>query len=244
MLYDHSYSSALKFGAAWRLIWADRPVAVACVVLLCSVGTLLILNIVLDELRGPGDEWESLPAKILGVVHIAKDGSIAENFGHGMAFAAAILFFVAATAAKSRTCMAMSGVMAITWFDDSARYHERMGEVFSASMPGLRLAGIDAHTFGELFAWLTIGVAFALLAFWASRTYGKGDRMVLRLIAAPMLLLIACASIIDVVHAFLSDTPFGFFLAYLEDGGEMVAIALLAIVALYLSRNAGQIANP
>lgn len=225
------------------MLLTDWPTVVAGIALLGAIAALLLLNLVLNALRGPGDEWESLPARLYGMVHIGKDGSIAENVGHGTAFAAAVLFLAAGTAAKSRTCLAMAAAMAITWFDDSAQYHERMGTVFSEAFPNLRFAGLDAHTFGELFGWLTIGGVFLLLALWASRQYRGGDRLVVRLIAGPMLLLIACASIVDLAHALLAGTPLNLLLSYLEDGGEMVAIALLAIAALYLARHPDRIGN-
>lgn len=65
-----------------------------------------------------------------------------------------------------------------------------------------------------------------------------GDWVVLRLVLFPVGLLIACASIIDLIHSALSGTPLDAVLMYLEDGGEMIAIVMLTTVSLYLVRNA------
>lgn len=69
----------------------------------------------------------------------------------------------------------------------------------------------------------------------------NGDWTVLRLVVFPVSLLIACASVVDLLHSALPGTVFDTALMYLEDGGEMIAILMLTMISLYLVRNAHSI---
>lgn len=57
----------------------------------------------------------------------------------------------------------------------------------------------------------------------------------------PVFILITCASLIDAMHSAALGTAQAKIFLYLEDGGEMVAIAMLATVAAFLARNAADV---
>ncbi|GHG19659.1 hypothetical protein GCM10017322_15950 [Paracoccus aerius] len=242
MLYDRSEPLVPASGnSVWRIALMDRPTFVVATALIGGIAALVLINLVLDGMRASPDDWETVPARLYGMVHIGAERSLAESYNYGLAFGAGIMFLAAGISSRSRTCLAMAGAMMIAWFDDSGQYHERMGTVFAESLPTLRFMALDAHTLGELFGWLTIGIVFAGLFLWASRRFDRIDRIVVKLVKGPLLLLIACASIVDLVHALAGGVLLSYLFLYLEDGGEMLAMALLATASLYLARNVERI---
>ncbi|WP_167622529.1 hypothetical protein [Paracoccus sp. AK26] len=215
----------------------DRPTFVVAMALASGIAGFLVVNLVLDGLRQSPDDWETLAARLYGTFHIGADGSVAESFNHGMAFAAAVMFLAAGTVARSRTCIVMAVIMMIAWFDDSAQYHERVGRLLPQHFPGLRNFGPGASTLAEMLAFLSIGIVCLGLAVWARQRFGPRDRFAFQLARWPILLLVACASLVDFVHSALLETRFEQLFLYLEDGGEMLAMALIATASLYLARN-------
>lgn len=207
--------------------------------LITNVLAILMMNAVLDSLRDPS--WDTPLSRLYATIHIGAEGSVAESFNHGMAFAAAMLFFLAGRAGGSRSCIVMAALMAMAWFDDSAQYHERFSKFFAEGFPGLSLVGLGAVDIGGLLAWASIGTVLLGLSLWALCHVQEGDRLVVRMVLVPIVILIFCASIIDVLHALAMGTKLDKMFLYLEDGGEMLSIAMLATIAAFLARNAANI---
>lgn len=223
----------------WTDLARDRAVVRIGGMLIALVIAFCVLHGVLYSRLPPDAQNSDLAMRLYGTFSIQSDGSIAEQFTYGMSFAAAILFLTAALTMRSRLCLLLAVFMALAWFDDSAMYHERVAHFFADQVsPPMRL-GLDGVAQGELLAWFTIGLV--LLPFAVSAWIGRqpADSIVLRLAAVPAVMLIISASVFDLLHALLHSSIGG--LVYLEDGGEMISIALLATVALYLARNAGDI---
>lgn len=219
----------------WEHLRRDNAATVSGAILSMGVLGLILIDIIFRKIYGVNEEHVPYIYKL---VSIGKDNSFAENFNHGLSFSAAILFFTTAMAMRSRVCLGLAVFMAIAWFDDSTQYHERFGSEFSKIFPDTVLFGVGASHIGELLAWGTIGMVLLSLIFWASKQLVAGDRVVLRLVSFPVALLVVCASVIDLIHVVLTDTNFNVALMYLEDGGEMIAIVMLATISLYLVRNA------
>lgn len=223
---------------AWSVIRRDRPVRATALLLLSVVACFVVVDVLLRLLHNDDGSASQLVARLYVNLSVGRDDSIAEIFNHGLAFSAALLFFATAVAARSRVCLSLAVFLAIAWIDDSAQFHERVGRAFGGRFPEAEFLGVGAIHLGELVAWTPIGVLLLALIAWASRSVLPGDRTVMRLVLLPVLLLIACAVIVDVVHVPFAGTELDAAFMYLEDGGEMVAMALIAAIALYLVRNA------
>ena len=234
---DETYALAGSRLRPWSLISRDAAVHSTALLLLTTVAFFVLLDVLLRLFYNEDGSVPQLVHRLYMNLSIGRDNSIAELFNHGVAFSAAVLFFVTAASARSRVCLTLAGFMAIAWLDDSAQYHERVGRAFGERFPDTELFGVGAVHLGELVAWATIGLVLLALMSWASRSILPGDRIVMRLVLLPVLLLIACAVVVDVVHVPFAGTNLDEAFMYLEDGGEMVAIALIASVALYLARN-------
>lgn len=222
----------------WEVLTGDRAVRSTVILLAAIVAFFVLMDIVLRSLYNADGTVPAVVHRLYMFLSIGRDNTLAEIFNHGVAFSAAILFFAAAAASRSRVCLALAGFMGIAWLDDSAQYHERIGRAFGARFPEIKAFGVGAVHIGELVAWCTIGIVLLAMILWSSRRVLAGDRTVLRLAMPLILLLIFCAVIVDVVHVPFAGTPFDAAFMYLEDGGEMIAVALIATLALYLARNA------
>lgn len=243
MLYAHQNISprSIRKPGVWKLIRQDRASFATGALLVNSVLGLLLFHTILAGLREPGESWDTFVSRLYGTFHIGTEGSVSETFNHGMEFAGALLFFAAGKAVKSRTLLVLAAFMALAWFDDAAQYHERMGVLFDEAFGDRDLVVMRAVDLGGFVAWGSIGAILFGLAFWASRRVQAGDRVVIRLVRVPVVLLVLCVSVVDLVHARFSGTVWDETFLLVEDGGEMIAIALLTTVALFLARNAGWI---
>lgn len=216
----------------------DNAVRTTGFILLAAVLLLILIDIILRKIYSVSPD--NIPY-VYKLMSIGRDGSFAETYTHGMSFSAALLFFATAVSVQSRLCFGLAAFMAIAWFDDSAHYHERFGFEFAKIFPDIEIFSIGASHIGELLAWISIGIVLLSLALWSSRRMMNGDWTVLRLVVFPVSLLIACASVVDLLHSALPGTVFDTVLMYLEDGGEMIAILMLTLISLYLVRNAHSI---
>lgn len=224
----------------WRQLSQDHAVKITGIVLLASILILILLDVFVRMIYNV--DQENVPY-IYKLVSIGKDNSFPEVFNHSLLFLASVLFFATSISKNSRACFALAGFMAIAWFDDSTQYHERFGWEFSKIFPNIDVAGLGSSHIGELLAWSTIGIVLLALVFWASRNILDGDRNVIKLAYLPIFLMILCASLVDVVHSSLSGTKLDAVFMYLEDGGEMVATVMLALISLYVTRNENETFN-
>lgn len=224
-----------------RLILSDKVTVTVGTILVVLVFAFLALHALVRGSMAPDEAETTLLARLFGTISIESDSSIAESFTHGMSFSAAVLFLASAIASGSRFCVLLSMLMGFAWFDDSAQFHERVGGMFQEIGFIPDILGFGLQTQGELAAWLMISLVLMPVAIWAVLGRQPGDKNVLKLIALPVSLLVISAVVMDLLHTVLSAS-YGRILMYLEDGGEMVAIAILVTVALFLARNAHLIA--
>lgn len=235
--HEDSFESIFMTSALKQVHRDHASWTTGAVLLNCVLG-LLVFHTVLGGLRAPDESWDTFLSRLYGTFHIGAEGSVSESFNHGMAFAAAVLFFVAGKAVQSRVCMVLAALMAFAWFDDSAQYHERVGVLFQDYFATANLGIVRPVDAGGLLAWGSVGLVLLGLAVWASRRFQPGDRVVIRLVRVPVLMLVLCVSVIDLIHSRFDGTVWDATFLVIEDGGEMIAIALLATVALFLARNA------
>lgn len=220
-----------------RTLNQDAAVRSTSLVLFIAVCFFIILDIFIRLIFAQGDH---VPY-IYKLISVGRDDSFSERFMHGVLFSSAVIFLTAAASNKSRVCLSLAAFSAIAWYDDSAQYHERFGYEFAKLFPRVDLFGLGSSHIGELIGFLTLGVVFLILSLWSSKSIRPGDMAVVKLSYIPVIIFIACASIIDLVHSFLSETIFDAPLMYLEDGGEMIAIVMLTAVSLYVLRNSKNI---
>lgn len=215
----------------------DLPALRVGFTLVGVIVVLILAHAIFESLHLASGRSDGFSSKIYHLVNLSSDRSLSEKFNHGMLFLAAILFVLANYATHSRLALFLAALFAFAWFDDSSQYHERMGALLVGNLNLPSAFGLRAQDFGELLAWALATALLSLLGVWAYRGRRDGDGMVLRLILLPVIALLMCAVVFDMIHIVVQGNLANRLLNILEDGGEMLAVAAIVTVALAVARN-------
>ena len=167
----------------------------------------------------------------------SRDEGMAERFNHGMSFLAAFLLLMAYAQVRARVFLFLTALYGFIWFDDSAQYHERVGEKLGQALDLPVAFGLGPQEYGELLAWAIAGLVMLLVFLWFWSGRRPGDAGIILPFFLCFVLLVLCGVVADMLHVFM-PARFNTLMTVLEDGGEMVAIAAGAGLALGVSRNA------
>jgi hypothetical protein len=121
--------------------------------------------------------------------------------------------------------------------DDAWQMHERLGAWIGEELPFAPPFRLRRQDLGELLVTTTAGLillpSFLAAYFFGPRTLRKTFHDLLLLLS----LLMGFAVGVDMVHAaFLGSPRIEFVLGVIEDGGELIAVSLLAWYAYFLTR--------
>lgn len=205
------------------------------------VVVLILAHAIFEHLHLASGRNDGFASKMYGLVILSGDQSLSESFNHGMLFFAAVLFVLANYETRSRLALFLAALFAFAWLDDSSQYHERMAAMLVGNLNLPSAFGLRAQDFGELLAWALATALLSLLGIWAYRGRRNGDGLVLRLISLPVAALLVCAVVFDMIHIMVQGNLAKRLLNILENGGEMLAVAAIATVALAVARNPGRI---
>lgn len=213
-----------------RMIASDRPSWVTFLVLIVIVLMLIAIYVIAAF-------SSDLPVSryLFHEIGLSRDKSIAEIFSYGMSFMAAVLFFLAALENRSRILVLLACLMAFIWFDDAFSYHEGFGRILVSRYDWPAIPGLRQQDTGELVAWIIADLLFGILFLFAFMRRRLGDLGVLGLFSVGFALLVFCGVLIDFAHV-AAGPPLDGALDTLEDGGQMIAIACLAGLAIGISR--------
>lgn len=215
----------------FRTIWADRPARTTGI----GLGLLVVLTLLAYVAAATSDG--PLAALVRHEIKPTRDGSLAEIVAYGMSFLAATAFFCTFIETRSKLLLSLSLLMAFVWLDDAARYHERLGGHLVTAFDLQGMWGLRPQDTGELLAWSIAGSVLGLCLCAGLAGRKPGDLGVLALVAAGFAVLVACGVVGDMAHI-MAPSELGGELGLVEDGGEMLAIAYIAGLALGLTRNA------
>jgi hypothetical protein len=220
-----------------RTIRDDRPTmwtGLALILLVCVVVAAYVAARLLAD--------ASATALAIGnAIALGRDGSLSEILGYGFSFLAAVLFFLVGIERRSRTGIFLFILMAFVWLDDAAGYHERVGEWLTEALSLPAVGGLRAQDLGELLAWAFAGGAMLGVLVFALIRPRPGDLGMLGLFFLCFALLIACGVALDMLHV-LAPVELGSEIGVIEDGGELIALALIAVIAIGNMRLGGEIA--
>lgn len=215
-----------------RIILNDRPTVVA--VSLLAVGVVLL--VVAYGVSGVLMDRSSVAAFLHTEIGLSRDRSMGEIVNYGLAFLAATSFFLSFVALRTPMYLFAALLMGFIWLDDSAMYHERLGGQLVRSYDLPAVAGLRPQDLGELLAWSAAGLVLGLVLLFALRRRALGDLGVLALLSLCFGLLVLCGVVADLLHV-LAPRHLNLGIGLVEDGGEMLAVTLIAGLALGLARN-------
>ncbi len=214
-----------------RLVLSDRPARIMALML--GIGVIVLITVYGLSVANSGSPFAAFLVFEIG---LSQDRSMGEIVGYGMAFLAATLFFVAFLEIGAPVLLFAASLMGFAWFDDSAGYHERVGEKLASLLDLPTFAGLRPQDTGELLAWLVPGALLGLLLVLCILRRSPGDLGILALVMGGFGLLVLFGVVADMIHV-AAPTEFGGAIGLIEDGGEMLVISMLAALAIGLSRN-------
>lgn len=173
-------------------------------------------------------------------IGLTRDGSFSEWVNYAMIAFAAAMFLAAYGRVLARALLFLGLLMLFIGIDDSLQYHEHFGGYLVARFDMGALPGLRAQDSGELVAWGLAGLFFAGLLLRCLTKRQPGDGGVLLAAAVPFGVLIVSGIGLDMATVAVPGR-FEFLegvLGIAEDGGEMIAVALMARLGITLARNA------
>lgn len=217
-----------------QLLRSDALAVRTAKILLGGIVAIILANI-LAEVASP---ISAIARRLAITVSLNREGGVAESLNHGVAFLAAAVFLLAFLAHGSRLLLWLSALMAFIWVDDSFRYHERLGEFLDSVYTFPTMAGARTRDTGELLAWAIAALVLGamLVVSWGKRRGGDGG--LLAIVGLVFASLVFFGVVVDFLHS-LVPTQFDFAMTVIEDGGEMISVALLALLAIGVMRNGG-----
>ena len=200
---------------------------------LALIGMMLLpLLLGVDVLAGLLKQFQIFPADQLLVFRLAEQNSVAEFVGFETLQMAAIFCLLIAWRLQSSLHFALATVLEYLILDDMYGLHELAG--FNLS---LLLTGTTSPNFTESIGELAYGLVACTiigLLFWSYyRRSAVQLRSLFGMLLVPFVLLGICAVGVDFIHAIVprSEKYLSAMLVLIEDGGELLAIYLLMLVA-------------
>jgi hypothetical protein len=114
----------------------------------------------------------------------------------------------------------------IAFVDDAMQYHEIFGDYLAVTLDLPSFGGLRPQDTGELTAWALAGLLLVVpfVAAWrAQRPYQDGEAMVMFVLLGG---LVFCGVVFDMLQILYWYGNIGTLLLFLEDGGEMLVMAL------------------
>lgn len=153
------------------------------------------------------------------------EGGIPERFNQLMLLATALLLLRAAREHRSAWLAFLACVFGFAFLDDAFAYHETMGGVIVEVFELRPVGGLRALDFGEIIAWGIAAAALAVPGLFAWRRCPQVDGTALVLFGL-FAGLVFFAVVVDMLHVLAGSFFLGNLVGLVEDGGEMLMVAL------------------
>lgn len=187
-------------------------------------------------ISGIWDEQSRIAHALVHNLDPSWDEGVAENFNHGLSFLTATFLLIAYIQVRARVFAFLIALYGFIWLDDSAQYHERAGEKLGQALDIPVVFGLGPQEYGELLAWGIAGLVMLVVFLWAWSGRRRGDAGIVLPFFLCFVMLVICGVVVDMLHIVVPE-QFNTMMTVIEDGGEMVAIAASASLALGISRN-------
>jgi hypothetical protein len=165
---------------------------------------------------------------ILGYNHIIDFGSeesAVSYFLYLLEISTAVFFLVAFVLTRRHFFLFFAILYLVIFFDDYLQIHERLGGLLVRNFRLIIVFGLREQDVGELLAWVTMAVCILPLGVTSFKKLEESDRFYCLAVASSFALLLVCGVFLDMVHT-QTDGLISHAVGILEDGGELVAVAL------------------
>jgi hypothetical protein len=153
------------------------------------------------------------------------DRGYPEIFGYGLELVACAMFAMSARVYRKQHWYAFAAIMFVVFLDDTFELHETIGRTFHV---GLGLPPVV----GDLIGFSLAGLL--LIVFWfagARLIHEEDDWLTYLVFTAYFAVLIFFGVGVDAVHGMLAKNVSQTLLSLIEDGGELLTIAVISLSA-------------
>jgi hypothetical protein len=170
---------------------------------------------------------------------IDRDWSFAEWLNYLQTTTCAILLLGVFRTTRQPLYVAWALIFLFVVMDDSLKIHEGVASYLVGTFDVPALPRLRPRESGELIAWSMIGSVLVGILWWSIARSGRSARAAGGVLALAFAGLIFFGIGIDMAHIAFAQTGTGLYalLGVLEDGGEMLSIALAFVLALLLYRH-------
>jgi hypothetical protein len=171
---------------------------------------------------------------------LTTEAGYAELFNYLKLFVAACLVGWIFLVTRQAVYAALCAVFLVALGEDVVQLHERVGGLAKDAGLTPRRAPEAGAALAEMVHWSVIGLVLAAV-LWASLAASRvQDRRIGLVLLVPLVALGFFAALVDAVHALLAPGAFpglGTLLTLVEDGGELLSVAVALAGALLLHRH-------
>lgn len=170
---------------------------------------------------------------ILGYNHIidfGSENSVASYFLYLLEISTAAFFLAAFVLTRRQFFLFFAILYLVIFFDDYLQIHERFGGFLVHNFELITVLYLREQDVGELLAWVTMAVCILPLGITSFQKLEESDHFYYMAVASSFILLLFCGVLLDMVHSH-TDGIISHAIGILEDGGELVAVALTFALA-------------
>ena len=141
-------------------------------------------------------------------------------------------FFLAFVLTRKRFYIFFTALYLMVFLDDYFQIHEKFGKLLSENLDLINIFSLRKQDTGELITWFIMACILLPLAIKSFRKLIVFDRFYCLAVAVSFAILLVCGLGIDMVSILASGTGImKYAIGIVEDGGEMIAIALTLALA-------------
>ena len=139
-------------------------------------------------------------------------------------------FFFTFVLTRKRFYIFFTTLYLMVFLDDYLQIHEKFGKFLTENLDLINIFNLRKQDTGELLTWFVMACFLLPLAIKSFRKLTVLDRLYCSAVAVSFAILLVCGLIFDMVHTLTSGIMYH-VIGIIEDGGEMIAIAISLTLA-------------
>jgi hypothetical protein len=141
-------------------------------------------------------------------------------------------FFLAFILSRKRFYIFFTALYLMVFLDDYLQIHEKLGKFLTENLDLISIFSLRKQDTGELISWFFMACLLSPLAIKSFRKLIVIDRFYCSAVAVSFAILLVCGLVMDMASILVSGTfVMKYAIGIVEDGGEMIAIALTLALA-------------
>lgn len=221
----------------WRRLWRQDRLTRAFTALLIGVSAAIVATaFTWHTLAYTGVTAQRLPSWLIPW----NDGTLLERWEAAVSVTAIIGLLTVWIRRRQAVYGVWALILAFIIVDNAFRVHESVGHALATTLNPYGFGPFEGRHLGELVCYAAAGLAAMASLAVTLRRADKLAREDSAVQAVWLAALVVCATVIDAAHAATKSH----LIAFVEDGGEALALAAIAAHAVALARSRVQTPEP